>query len=209
MPHQHPNPNSRISTSHVAHSKRALRRHFIAAWLRAPLKMGAVLPSSRALARAIAQQVDPLRPGLIVELGAGTGVITHALIEAELPKERLLIIERERSLYGILHATFADLRIVCADALELEDTLSQEASPQVNAIVSSLPLISMPTAIRRAVEEQMARAIGGDGIIVQFTYGPKSPITPDELKRYGLVGRRVKIVLGNIPPAQVWVYRRG
>lgn len=200
---------SRLSTTQSARTHRQLRHHFIAAWLRAPLKMGAVLPSSRALARAMAQQVDITREGAIVELGAGTGVVTHALLEADIPQDRLLIIEREKQLHAILHATFHELHVLCADALDLEKVLAGAGVKKVACIVSSLPLIGIPSALRHAIEEQMASAIGEGGIIVQFTYGTRSPITPGELKRYKLVGQRVKLVLGNFPPAHVWVYRRG
>ncbi len=185
-----------------------LRHHFIAAWLRSPLKMGAALPSSRGLARAMAAQVDLSREGAIVELGAGTGVVTQALLEVGIVHDKLLVIERDKKLHSLLHAIFHDLKVLCADALELEDVLKNSGVDKVNAIVSSLPFITMPAAVRHGIQEQMAKVIGDYGIIVQFTYGPKSPINRSEMKRYGLVGERVKIVLVNVPPAHVWVYRK-
>jgi phosphatidylethanolamine/phosphatidyl-N-methylethanolamine N-methyltransferase len=185
------------------------RRHFIAAWLRSPLKMGACLPSSRSLARAMARQVDIMRDGTIVELGAGTGVVTQALVEAGIAKNKLLVIEREKKLYELLGSAFPDLQLLCADAMELGEVLEKSGVRQVNAIVSSLPFLMMPTHVRHKIEEQMANSIGDEGIIIQFTYGHKSPISSSELKRYGLIGKRVKLVLANVPPAHVWVYKRG
>jgi phosphatidylethanolamine/phosphatidyl-N-methylethanolamine N-methyltransferase len=185
-----------------------MRHHFIAAWIRSPLKMGAALPSSRILARAMAAEVDTSRDGAIVELGAGTGVVTHALLEAGIPRSRLLVVEREKKLHALLHSTFHDVRILCADALELENVIKQAGVQKVNAIVSSLPFISMPAAVRKGIQEQMAKAIGDDGIIIQFTYGPKSPISASTLKRCGLEGKRTKLVLLNVPPAHVWVYKK-
>ena len=188
---------------------RQSRRHFVAAWLRSPLKMGACLPSSRTLARAMARQVDISRAGSIVELGAGTGVVTQALLEVGIPKNKLLVIEREEKLYALLGTVFPDLPLLCADAMDLDEVLKDNGIHKVNAIVSSLPFLMMPAQVRGIIEEQMAKAIGLDGIIVQFTYGHKSPISPSELNRYGLVGKRVKLVLANVPPAHVWVYKRG
>lgn len=199
----------RISTTQASRKQRSLRHHFIAAWLRSPLKMGAALPSSRSLARAMAAQVDLSRDGAIIELGAGTGVVTHALLEAGIPRNKLLVIEREKKLHALLHAIFHDLKVQCADAMDLENVLKNADMQKVNAIVSSLPFITMPVAVRHGIQEQMARAIGEDGIIIQFTYGHKSPINSSELKRYGLIGQRVKLVLVNVPPAHVWVYKRG
>lgn len=188
--------------------QRRLRHHFIAAWIRSPLKMGAALPSSRSLARAMVAQVDMSRPGSIIELGAGTGMMTHALVEADAPRDKLLVIERDKKLHALLRATFHDLKILCADAMDLENVLREHNMQNVNAIVSSLPFITMPVAVRNAIQEQMAKVIGEQGIIVQFTYGHKSPIGRDQMRRLGLVGERVKLVLVNVPPAHVWVYRR-
>ncbi|MEZ5692048.1 MAG: rRNA adenine N-6-methyltransferase family protein [Rickettsiales bacterium] len=187
---------------------RRLRHHFIAAWLRSPLKMGAVLPSSRSLARAMAAQIDTAREGSIIEVGAGTGMVTQALLEADIPRERVLVIERDKKLFGLLHAIFSNLKVVCEDASELEKVICKYGMGKVNAIVSSLPFITMPVAVRHSIQEQMAKVIGDDGIIIQFTYGHKSPISYSEMKKYGLTGRRVKMVFMNVPPAHVWVYRK-
>jgi len=181
---------------------------FIAAWMRSPLKMGAALPSSKFLADAMAQQVDISREGVIVELGAGTGVVTRSLLDSGTQADKLLVIEREKQLHALLQSSFPDLKILCADALELANVLSSAGIKKVNAIVSSLPFLSMPDSVRRGIQEQMAKAIGADGVIIQFTYGLQSPINTYELKDYNLVGMRVKFVLLNVPPAHVWVYRK-
>ncbi len=54
---------------------------FLRALIARPKHVGAVAPSSRALARAIARQIEPACSGPILELGPGTGVITQALLE--------------------------------------------------------------------------------------------------------------------------------
>lgn len=199
----------RLNPKQTPRKQRRLRHHFIAAWLRSPLKMGAALPSSRSLARAMAAQVDIARDGSIVELGAGTGMMTQALLETGVPRDRLLVIERDKRLHALLHAVFHDLHVLCADAMDLKNVLENAGIQKVNAIVSSLPFITMPITVRNAIQEQMVKVIGKDGIIIQFTYGHKSPIKDSELKRHGLVGHRVRFVMVNVPPAHVWVYRRG
>ena len=111
------------------------RHQFIAAWLRAPFKVGALMPSSRALARALAKRVDITRPGLVIELGAGTGVVTQALLEAGIAPKKLLVIEREPKLHSILEAQFPGLNIICGDAQHLSRVLDKLGNPPVNAIV--------------------------------------------------------------------------
>jgi len=183
------------------------RGKFIAAWLRSPLKMGALVPSSRALAKAMASKVDSERPGLVIELGAGTGVVTHALVQAGIKPKDLLVIEREPTLYKLLEAHFPHLNIVCGDAAHIDRILDKMGNPPVNAIVSSLPMLSLPISVKTAIQKQMAMLVGEKGVIVQFTYGAKSPLNRNELRKYHITGRRVKTVLNNVPPAHVWVYK--
>jgi phosphatidylethanolamine/phosphatidyl-N-methylethanolamine N-methyltransferase len=201
---------SKPSKKPVEKKKRHRHRsdRFIAAWLRSPLKVGAVVPSSRTLAKAMAKQVDVSKPGVVIELGPGTGVVTHALLKAGIAHDKLLVIERDKRMYGVMAAQFPDLDVICADAMELTKTLAERKVTKVSAIVSSLPLLSMPKQVRGAIEKQMAEAIGDEGVIVQFTYGARSPLPKTELFKYRLWGRRVRSVLANIPPAHVWVYKR-
>lgn len=175
--------------------------------MRSPLKIGGLLPSSRGLARAMAAPVDLSKPGVIVELGAGTGVVTHALLQHGVPPERLVVIERDDKLHHVLSAQFPGLNILKADAIELDKVLASIGATQVNAVVSSLPFLTMPKPVRAAIQKQMA-AVMGDGIIVQFTYGPKSPISRSQMRKYNLHGKRVKMIVTNVPPANVWVYRK-
>lgn len=184
------------------------RHHFVIAALRSPMKIGGFLPSSRSLARAMASGVDLKRTGHIVELGAGTGVVTHALLQAHVPVDRLVVIERDERLHEIICGHFPQVTILKADAIELDTVLANIGVHKVSTVVSSLPFLVMPDFVRNAVQAQMAKVIGDDGVIVQFTYGPKSPITPKQMKALHLQGKRMKLVIGNVPPAHVWLYSR-
>ncbi len=197
-----------IEASPVSRKPSRSRHHFVIAALRAPMKIGGFLPSSRSLARAMASGVDLQREGHVVELGAGTGVVTHALIQAQVPLDRLVVIERDERLHEIICNHFPHVNILKADAIELDKELEKIGVTKVGTVVSSLPFLVMPEFVRNAIQAQMAKVIGDEGVIVQFTYGPKSPILPAQLKALGLVGKRKKLVLGNVPPAHVWLYSR-
>ena len=184
------------------------RHHFVFAALRAPMKIGGFLPSSRALARAMASGVDLKCAGHIVELGAGTGVVTHALLNAQVPPERLVVLERDERLHDVICGHFPQLTILQADAIELDKVLENIGVTKVSAVVSSLPFLVMPESVRNGIQAQMAKVIGDDGVIVQFTYGTKSPILPEQMRKLKLEGKRMKLVIGNVPPAHVWLYKR-
>ena len=196
----------KANTEHVSH--RRGRHHFIVAAMRSPLKIGAFLPSSRGLAKAMASGVDIKREGAVIELGAGTGVVTHALLKAGIQPEKLVVIERDERLHHLMMMQFPQLNILKADALHLDTVLSERGVSKVNAIVSSLPFLVMPTEVREGIQHHLATLIGDDGVLIQFTYGPASPISSGVMRKYKLHGKRMKLVVANVPPAHVWVYRR-
>lgn len=184
------------------------KRHFIMAAMRNPFKIGSVVPSSRFLARAMASGADLSRPGIVLELGAGTGSVTNALLQMGIPKERLLVVERDDVLFDIITRNFPHAPIVKADAMKLDEVLEQRGIREVGTVVSSLPFLSMPKNIREAIQQQMEQAIGDHGVIVQFTYGPKSPISKSMLKKLGLRAQRKRTILNNVPPAHIWHYSK-
>ena len=73
----------------------------------APRLTGAVAPSGRALARAMAAAAGSPPDGLIVELGPGTGPVTRALIEAGVARERLVLVEYDAGFCRLLRQRFA------------------------------------------------------------------------------------------------------
>jgi phosphatidylethanolamine/phosphatidyl-N-methylethanolamine N-methyltransferase len=189
-------------------NNRHTQRQFLVMWAKAPRSMGAILPSSRNLARAMAQQVLRLNNATVVELGAGTGIVTHALLEAHISPDQLLVIEREPILVDILQTQFPALRIMQGDAQHLTTLLTTHyTTNKVGCVVSSLPLLSMPQRIREAIEGQMVSILDEGGVIVQFTYGMKSPIPRIRWTSLGIYGKRVRHVMANVPPAHVWVFK--
>jgi phosphatidylethanolamine/phosphatidyl-N-methylethanolamine N-methyltransferase len=184
------------------------RHLFIGAWVRSPRSMGSVTPSSRFLGRKIAQQVDVHLPGWVIELGAGTGTITKALLDHGVKPERLMAIERDRKMSTHLQQHMPNIRVVRADALELVEVLEQQKIHKVSTIVCCLPLLTLPKDVVEAVVTQIFTVLPDGGQMLQYTYGPRSPMSKRLQKQLGLKARRVGQVLFNVPPAVVWSYTR-
>ncbi|HVM81404.1 MAG TPA: methyltransferase domain-containing protein [Stellaceae bacterium] len=178
---------------------------FFAMWLKSPTRIGAVVPSSRHLARAMAREVQGVGAGVIVELGAGTGSVTRALVEAGIPRERLVVVERDPDLYRLLKQHFPELTILKGDARELRRLLAPLGIREAAAVVSSLPLISIPKVTRTRILAECFALLGDGRPLIQFTYGPLSPI---DRERLGVTGRVAARVWKNLPPASVWRYER-
>ncbi len=181
---------------------------FFLHWLRRPRRVGAVLPSSPALAAALAAEIDTEAPGVVVELGPGTGRVTRALLEAGIAPGQLVAIERDATFCKLLRERFPGVRIVSGEARTLEPLLQQAGVGPLKAVASSLPLLSMTSRDRRAVLSQIAAVLGAEGVLVQYTYGPAAPVPPELGVELGLLGERTNWVLANLPPAAVWRYRR-
>ena len=183
------------------------KRVLFAKWLRDPLRIGAVLPSGAALARAMAKAADPARPGLVVELGGGTGAVTRALLKSGISPSNLVIIERDEGLYRLLVQRFPQARVILGDAMRVKDLVRHGAGP-VKAVVSGLPLLTMSPRIQAILLRQSFALMGDHGIFVQFTYGPASPVPERRLKRRGLEAKLAKRVWPNVPPATVWRFTK-
>lgn len=178
---------------------------FFRLWLKDPFKIGAIAPSGKELARAMANQVPEITHYPIVELGGGTGVITQALLERGIPPEKLICVERDPTLHDLLQKRFPQVKVVQGDAARLGALLHPHGISKVSAVVSGLPLL----AFRKSVQQEIVAAgfalLERGAPFIQFTYGPFSPLPR---KEFGLVGRVRKRILSNLPPASVWVYHR-
>lgn len=183
-------------------------RLFLARWLRAPLTVGALVPSGAALANCMAAQIDPAKTGPVVELGPGTGSVTRALLARGLAPEALVIIERDPNFSHLLRNRFPGVRVLNADAKRLRDILSEHGVEQPQAVVSSLPLLSLDFSSQRQILSQSFDALRPGGAFIQFTYGFRSPVHPVLQRRLRLEGEPVARILRNLPPAVIWRYTR-
>ena len=184
---------------------------FLKRWLRRPFAMGSVVPSGRLLAEEMARATLAAlgtRPGHVVELGAGTGEVTKALLAAGIPPRRLALVERDPELAGFLRRHFPDLQIVEGDAARLPRLISDNSLGPVDAVVSSLPLLSLPAEVVNGIVGGVFDSLPRGGALVQFTYGPKPPVPRGLRERLHLAGTRGKRVWRNVPPAVVWTFRR-
>src|ERR1700692_1217109 len=109
---------------------------FIRSWIERPLSTGAVAPSSKILARAMARYVDPNSFGPVVELGPGTGPVTEALVEAGVDPSRLVLVEFNPAFCRILQKRYPDATLVQGDAYSLRRLLETLLIQPASGVVS-------------------------------------------------------------------------
>jgi phosphatidylethanolamine/phosphatidyl-N-methylethanolamine N-methyltransferase len=178
---------------------------FLRSWLERPLSIGAVAPSGKMLARAMASYVDPDSDGPVVELGPGTGPVTAALVAAGVAPSRLVLVEFNPAFCRILRARYPGATVVEGDAYSLRRLLETLLIQPAAAVVSSLPLVTKPIKQRlRLIGDAIDLMVPG-APFVQFTYSVAAPL-PKRLG--GFAVEASERIWMNIPPARVWVYRR-
>lgn len=176
---------------------------FLRQWAESPLKTGAVAPSGQELSRLMAHYVELDRPGVIVELGPGTGAVTQALIERGVPQDRLLLIEYSPEFCTLLRERFPHATVVNGNAYALGEVLKDLGDPPVASVVSGLPLFTRPLPERQALLSDALRAMAPGAPFIQFSYA----FVPAVKGLVGITWSTSRWVLANLPPARVWLYR--
>src|SRR5438105_15701164 len=149
---------------------------FLRSWIEKPLHMGAVMPSSKQLARTMAQYVDVNSEGPVVELGPGTGAITNALIEHGVDQKRLVLVEYNPGFCALLRERYPHAKVVQGDAYKLRDSLWEVLKVPASAVVSGLPLVTKPMLTRLKLIRDAFMALAPGEPFVQFTYSVVPPI---------------------------------
>jgi phospholipid N-methyltransferase len=182
------------------------RLFFLRLWLRQPLRIAALSPSGQALARRMTAAITPA-DAPVLELGAGTGVFTRALLDRGIREQDLVLVENNLALAAMLEQRFPRASVVVADAAGLRGHYPGHWPP-VGAVVSGLPLLSMPLDDVSAILAA-ARSLMRDGAaLYQFTYGFGCPVPAGQLGRAGLSAERMGWVAANLPPATVWRFAK-
>ena len=179
---------------------------FLKRWLKHPLRLGAVLPSSPALTGLIARSVNLRSDRIAVELGAGTGCVTRMLLQAGIPTEKLYVLELDPELCEFLKASMPEVNVIQGDARDLPKLLPKKFVGKVSSVISGMPMTAMPQEIQRQIIDASFAVMDGEGEFLQYTYRPG--FSPLRAKNFGLDKQRLGMAFRNLPPATVWRYQK-
>jgi phospholipid N-methyltransferase len=183
---------------------------FFRQWLKNPLRVAAISPSSKQLARQMMTQL-PKHSRRVIELGGGTGVFTQALLDHGIAPADLLVLELNEELHQHLVKQFPDSSVVCGDAgnlLEIARGNGFAGEHRADAVISGLGLLSMPRQTQQSILQAAFDSLQPEGRFIQFTYGPANPVTREVIEALELTARRASFTWWNVPPATVYVYQR-
>ena len=169
-----------------------------------PRSVGAVVPSGASLGRLMARGCGA--GARVVEVGAGTGALTRAILNTGVFEEDLCLVDSDERFVEILRESFPGARTVHGDALSLAEHL-EDLTGQVDYIISSLPLLLFSDARKRRLLIAAFRLLGETGAFHQFTYGGVCPVGRRTLDGLGLRASRLGVAALNVPPAFVYRFR--
>jgi phosphatidylethanolamine/phosphatidyl-N-methylethanolamine N-methyltransferase len=154
----------------------------------------------------MARYVDPAVPGPVIELGAGTGPVTQALVDHGVEPSRLVLVEFNPSFCRLLRTRYPDATVIQGDAYRIEHLLGSLLREPAAALVSGLPLVTKPFKLRQRLMREAFGLMVPGAPFIQFTYAMVPPI-PN--RPADVTAKASELIWQNFPPARVWVYRKG
>jgi phospholipid N-methyltransferase len=176
-------------------------RAFVGAWLKDPVGIASIAPSGASLARLITSQIGP-GDGPVIELGAGTGVFTEALITRGVREQDLVLVESQPDLAALLRSRYPQASVLQSDAALLAEGFPCERLAR--AAISGLPLIWMDQQHVARILSALFDRLQPGAALFQFTYQAYCPVPRAVRGALGLDAQRIGWTLANLPPAAVY-----
>jgi phosphatidylethanolamine/phosphatidyl-N-methylethanolamine N-methyltransferase len=178
---------------------------FIKGVMSQPKTVGAIMPTSARTATKMASIIDTGSGLPVLELGPGTGVITKAILARGVKPEDLVSVEYSTQFVQHLQAKYPGVNFINGDAFNIVETLKEYRGQKFDCVISGIPLLNFPMHMRVSLIESLLDLMPAGRPVVQFSYGPVSPVTarPDSYKI-----EHFDFVVRNIPPAQIWHYKK-
>lgn len=203
---------------HSIKENRQLRRanaiRFIRTFIKNPLAVGAILPSSPELARAMVKDIQLSIGESLMELGPGTGPLTREIQHLVHCPRSYIGIEREPAFVSMLDREFPDLTFVSGDAAFAHELHKKSNMHPIKAVISGLPFASLSNEVRNQIINSLDVLLPAGSIFRTFQYVHAYPLLPAVRFRKQMSSvmqsepRRSEVVFKNIPPAYVLTWTR-
>lgn len=186
---------------------------FLQAFLKSPLKVGAITPSSPELSLEMVAGITPHAESIVVELGVGTGSFTKPLREAVPDEKSYLGVEINSQFYKALSREFFGMKFICGDATKLTDLHKISGFGKVGYILSGIPFVTLPNEVGDAILEEVSKFMDAGNCTFrtfQYAHGFYMPsalkLRAFMRKRYG-TAQKSDLIIKNVPPAYTLTWR--
>lgn len=182
---------------------------FLRQFMTKPNDVGAIAPSSKALADAVTAAARVPEAEVIVEFGPGTGAITEAIMARKKPDAQVLAIEKQKEFVDVLRLRFPNIHVVHDSATETKKHLEKLGFEHCDCIVSGLPWTIFPEELQDELLNAVVDALRPGGFFATYMYLLGAGLPGAKRFRKKLAERLChtgvsSLVWLNIPPAYVF-----
>jgi len=172
---------------------------FLKHFVRKPRQVGSVIPSSPFLTKAMMSKIKWDDARYVAELGAGTGVLTRAIVSSLKPGGKVIVFEIDHIFKSMIENEHPELAVY-GDATELHSILDDQGIGQLDYVVSSLPFAVLPPKVTTSILEAVDKSLKPGGKLIAYQYSKHMKNYFE--KRFESV--KTSFVLYNVPPAFVY-----
>jgi phospholipid N-methyltransferase len=182
------------------------RWQFLRGFLKNPVMVGSIIPSSRVLIEKMLGRVDWENTKLFVEYGPGVGTFTRPILDNLASDATLLTVDTNADFTTYLRESIDDPRLVpvTGSAADIEKILADRGLPDADFVLSGLPFSTLPPGVGEAIAEATSRVIRPGGAFLVYQFSPK--VLDFIQPHFDKIDRGFEWI--NVPPATLfWAWK--
>ncbi len=182
------------------------RWQFLRGFLKHPVMVGSIIPSSRTLIERMLKPVDWETTKLVVEYGPGVGTFTRPILEKLGDKGVLIAIDTNADFIRYLRESIPDERLVAVtgSAADVDQIVHDHGFDHADYVLSGIPFSTLPPGVGDAIGKATAKVLrpGGAFLVYQFSAKVFDFISP----HFDRIDRGFEWI--NVPPAKLfWAWK--
>lgn len=180
--------------------------HFLQAFLKNPLHVGAITPSSPELALRMIEDIRPAEGDIVLELGVGTGSFTKLINQIVPDNKSYLGVEISRDFVKSLKKEYPHLKFVCGNATRLQKLHEKSGLGKVSYIISGIPFVTLPNEIGDEILQEIGKFMDRGCMFRTFQYAhgyymPSAVKLRKFMKAHYGRAQKSQLIMKNVPPA--------
>ncbi|MEO7411158.1 MAG: methyltransferase [Sphingomicrobium sp.] len=192
--------------SRVAHRAISPKWQFLRGFIKNPVMVGSVIPSSKVLIDRMLAPVEWDKVKLFVEYGPGVGTFTRPILDRLSPDAKLIAIDTNEDFITYLGKDIDDPRLIAVhgSAADVEQIVADAGFAHADYVVSGLPFSTLPPGVGQAIGAATSRVIRAGGAFLVYQFSPK--VRDFIAPHFERIDRGFEWI--NVPPATLfWAYR--
>ena len=148
---------------------------FFKGFLKHPVMVGSIIPSSTVLIRKMLKRVDWANTKLFVEYGPGVGTFCRAVLDRMAPDATYIVIDTNPDFIDYLRDDIVDPRFhaVHGSAADVAQIIKDFGFDHADYVLSGLPFSTLPAGIGPRIASETARVLRKDGAFLVYQFSPK------------------------------------